>query len=119
MSRGSRAEGITKQKLGPWARTLAGLMGGSGGAQRRQNQSVLVVIKMWVQMGIVKGDAQPSGLGTQVEGHLCGKDVESRVVFVGLWWNALMAGFDWLQGREAGSDWAEGGHVGCIQRSGR
>ena len=50
--------------LGAWARTLAGLVGGSGGAQRTQNQPVLVVIKMWVQMGIVKGDAQPSGLGT-------------------------------------------------------
>ena len=61
-----------------------------------------------MRMGIVKGDAQPSDLGTQVEGHLCGKDVEPRVVFVGLWWNALMAGFDWLQGREAGSDGAGG-----------
>ena len=86
-------------------------MKGSGGAQRRQNQPALVVIKMWVQMGIVKGDAQPSGLGTQVEGHLCGKGVESRVVFVGLWWNAPTARFDWLQGREAGSDLAGVGGV--------
>ena len=54
-------------------------------AQKRQNQPASVMIKMWVWMGIVKGDAQASGLVTQVKEHFWGKDVEPRVIFVGLW----------------------------------
>ena len=50
-----RAEGITKQKLGAWARALAGLVEGSGGAQSKQNQPALVVIKVWGVDGYSKG----------------------------------------------------------------